>query len=110
MMTDVVVVPSLEGLLVGCIVVVAPSLGGGCAVVIVPIRLMVGGMLMGCVLLQTGAVLIILIAPPVSNCMLLLGGRDLGGMVLVMAIVPTVGEEVISAEVGAVDNKHTQYT
>ena len=67
MMTDVVVVPSL------------------------------GGLLVGCVLLLTGAVLI----------MLLRGRTVIGGTVLVMAIVPTVGEEVISAKV--VDKKHTQY-
>ena len=94
--------------MVGCMLLLTWTV-----VVTAPTRLLVG-----CVLLQTGAVLIILIASSVlANCMLLLNGAMpvlltvavLIGTVSVAVIVPTILGEVVSSGIDAMD-RNTQYS
>ena len=85
MITEVVVAPSLWGLLVGCVLLLTG------AVLIIPIA---SSVLTHCMLLLTGAVPVLLTA------------AVLIGTVSVVVIVPTVLGEVVSSGIDAMDRKY----
>ena len=62
MMTDVVVVPSLEGLLVSCMLLIE-------TVPVVVVGPSFGGQLVGCMLLRTGTIPVVIVAPMVWEWM-----------------------------------------